>query len=198
MPQDRVRRKRFGRRVGAIVALYITLVSGRHDLQLGTLSPVGRRRALWAELAAGLRHSILALAAVAEDARDHPLERAAFHVAEDDQDDEDDEDDDGGGDEYGAAPALQSHRTAINAAAISILDAVRRSPTALTVTIAVTITHPASAAFALAGERLQNRDVLTLLVHADLSKTAHCPRLHQDRIPDILTEVEVGAAAGDL
>lgn len=138
--------------------------------------------------AAGLGHSVLTFTAQL------PLENAPLPVTEEEKNKEADEQenkDDAAG--HGAAGLLQGHGPTVQAATRTGRAAVRGGKSSITMTVPITVTHPMAPTSAPARLDLQLCSIPTLLTDTNLSWPADRPRLYQNRVPNIISQIKVCA-----
>lgn len=91
-----------------------------------------------------------------------------------------------------------SGRSAVHAASVTGVPAVRWSPAHVTVAVLITVTHPVTVTLAATFIHPEHRHVLTLLVQTRLARTAGGALGHSGGVRHVVSQVEVGSSADQV
>lgn len=111
---------------------------------------------------------------------------------------QDEEEDDEQGDANRIRLSSSSGRSAVYAASMTGIPAVRWSPAHITVTVLIAVTHPVTVAFPATFVHTEHRHVLTLLVQASLAGAAGGALGNDGGVGYVVAQVEEGSSADQV
>lgn len=136
--------------------------------------------------------------AVGSEAAQRPTETREAQRQEEEHHGEDEEEDDEQGDPDRIGLCSGSGRSAVHAASVTRVPAVRRSPAHVAVTVLITVTHPVTAAFSTTSVHAEHRRILTFLIQTRLSGPAGGSLGHGGRVGHVVVQVEESPSADQV